>query len=108
MTSPRFPEPPPSHPPTPLDQIDRLLARLDSKKDAWLQVTIAQRIAFLDAARTALQAEAAGWAAAISKVKGLSPDEQLHGEDWLTGPMTLARNVRLLIDALKADGQPRP
>lgn len=108
MTSPRFPEPPASHPPTPLVELDRILDRLDAKKDAWLRVTIPQRIAFLEAARTALQREAHAWARAISAMKGITPDETLHGEDWLGGPMTTARNIRLLVDALKAGGQPRP
>lgn len=108
MTSPRFPESPPSRPPTPLAELDRILERLSSKKDAWLEVSLPQRIAYLKAARDALQREAEAWARAISAVKGLSPDETLHGEDWLAGPMTTARNIRLLIDALEAGGQPRP
>lgn len=85
-----------------------MLERLDAKKDAWLEVGIPQRIAYLEAAQRALQEDAAAWARTISAVKGLSPDEELHGEDWLAGPMTLARNIRLLVDALKAGGQPRP
>jgi acyl-CoA reductase-like NAD-dependent aldehyde dehydrogenase len=108
MTSPRFPEPPPSRPATPTAELDRILDRLVAKKDAWLQVTLPQRIAFLESARDNLQREADGWARTISQLKGIEPDDVLHGEDWLAGPMTLARNIRLLITALKAGGQPKP
>ncbi len=108
MTSPRFPEPPPSVPATPVARIDELLARLHDKKDAWAKLSIPQRVAYLEDAQKNLQREAEAWARAISQLKGISPDDVLAGEDWLAGPMTTARNIRLLIDALKAGGQPKP
>jgi acyl-CoA reductase-like NAD-dependent aldehyde dehydrogenase len=108
MTSPLFPEAPPSRPPTPLPELDRLLDRLSTRKDAWAQLGIPQRIAFLEAAREGVQREASAWARTMSSLKGLSPEENLHGEDWLAGPMNMARNIRLLIDALRAGGQPKP
>ena len=38
MSSPSFPEPPAAVPPTPLDEIDRRVARVAKRKDDWLQV----------------------------------------------------------------------
>lgn len=108
MTSPRFPEPPPSVPATPVAEVDKQLQRVASQKDAWLRVSLPQRIALLEAAQQGVQQQAAPWVAALNALKGLSPDESAAGEDWLAGPMTTARNIRLLIDALKQGGQPKP
>jgi len=37
----------------------------------------------------------------MAPVKGLSPEDHLAGEEWLAGPATTARNIRLLIEALE-------
>src|SRR4051812_30625728 len=108
MTSPRFLEPPPSIPATPVAELDKQLARLADKKDAWAKLPIPQRIAYLEDAAKNLQREAEGWVKAINAMKGIAPDESVAGEDWLAGPMTTARNIRLLIDALKQGGHPAP
>lgn len=108
MSSPRFPEPPPSVPPTSVADVDALLARLVAKKDAWVKTSIAERIKLLEAVRVALTNEAAAWAATVSRVKGISVDEPLHGEDWLAGPVVTMRNIQQLKKALASNGQPKP
>ncbi len=108
MTSPSFPAPPPSIPPTSIDAVDALVAKLAAKKDAWVKTTIAERIQLLEAVKSGIMKEAATWAAALSKVKGIEPGSSLAGEDWLAGPVTTVRNVRLLIEALQQNGQPKP
>ena len=47
MPSPAFQEPPAPVPPTPKARVDELVARVASKKDAWLVVGIAQRLDYL-------------------------------------------------------------
>ena len=108
MTSPNFPEPPPSIPATSTDKIEAMVQALASKKDAWVKTSIAERIALLEKVKDGVMAEAAAWAQAISKLKGLDPSSSLQGEDWLAGPVTTVRNVRMLIDALHQNGQPKP
>jgi len=108
MSSPRFPEPPPSVPPTPRADVDALVERLKAKKDAWVKVGIPERIKLLEQIRVDLIAEAAAWARTISRLKGLTPDEPLHGEDWLAGPVVTMRNVQQLKKALHEGGQPNP
>jgi acyl-CoA reductase-like NAD-dependent aldehyde dehydrogenase len=108
MSSPLFPEPPPSIPPTPVAAVDALLARLVAKKDAWVATGIPERLALLEQVRAALATEAAAWAATMSRVKGIQVDDPLHGEDWLAGPVVMMRNVQQLKRALAANGQPRP
>jgi acyl-CoA reductase-like NAD-dependent aldehyde dehydrogenase len=108
MTSPRFPEPPASVPATPIARIDELVERVASKKDAWAQLAIPQRIAYLEAAQKGVQEQAEAWVKALNQLKGIDPNDVMAGEDWLAGPMTTARNIRLFIEALKQGGQPKP
>ena len=108
MSSPSFPEPPPSVPPTSVADVDALLARLVAKKDAWVKTSIPERLALLERIRVDLKNEAAAWAATVSRVKGIGVDDPLHGEDWLAGPVVTMRNVQQLKKALQANGQPKP
>jgi len=108
MASPRFPEPPPSVPATPIADVDAILQRLAAKKDQWVKTGIPERIKLLEAIRTAIIAEADAWTRTISRLKGIDPSSPLHGEDWLAGPVVTVRNVQQLIKALHAGGQPKP
>lgn len=108
MSSPRFPEPPPAVPATPIPQVDAAVARLLGRKDAWVDVDIPRRIALLRACIDGLGAVAADWSAACCKAKGIDPDSALAGQEWLAGPMAVMRNLRLLVESLEAGGQPRP
>jgi acyl-CoA reductase-like NAD-dependent aldehyde dehydrogenase len=108
MTSPKFPEPPPSIPATPVEQIEALVQQLSAKKEAWVKTPVAERLRLLEKVKEGVMKESAAWAQAISALKGLDPSSSLQGEDWLAGPVTTVRNVRMLIDALKQNGQPKP
>jgi acyl-CoA reductase-like NAD-dependent aldehyde dehydrogenase len=108
MTSPKFPEPPAAVAPTSIAEVDAAVARVAARRDAWLGTGIEARIALLRRCLLGVTEVASGWAADMCRVKGLSPDEPLAGEEWLGGPVTTARNIRLLIEALQAGGQPRP
>ena len=108
MTSPTFPEPPPAIPPTPIADVDAAVARVASKKDAWLAVSIPRRIEYLRACLRGTAEAAEAWVRDGSRRKGVAEGDVLEGEEWLAGPMTTLRNVRLLIDALEQGGQPRP
>lgn len=108
MASPRFPEPPHSVPPTPIEEADRLLDRLYNRRAAWVEQTIPQRIELLKRCIPTTLAAAPAWVAAAARAKGLAADDNRVGEEWLAGPMPLVRNLRLLIEALEADASPRP
>jgi len=107
MSSPRFPEPPPVIPPTPLDKVDAMVERVASKKDEWVRVTLPRRITYLRGCLAGVLEVAEAWVRDGCKRKGIDLDTPLAGEEWLAGPMTTARNLRLLIDALEQGGQPR-
>lgn len=107
MASPDFPEPPPAVPATSIDALDEIVDRLDAQKDAWIDTPIDERIALLDACLKTSVAAGQGWVDAAARAKGLGPDDGRRGEEWLAGPMALTRNIRMLRDALKANGQPK-
>lgn len=108
MSSPDFPEPPPSVPPTTLEACDAAVERLYAARDRWVATAIPTRLALLRRCAEDLQAVAPEWVAAAARAKGHAPGSGGEGEEWLGGPMTTMRNVRLLVEALEAGGQPQP
>ena len=52
--------------------------------------------------------KAAPRVAAVCQAKGIDPESQQAGEAWFLRPATTIRNIRLFIDTLEANGQPRP
>jgi len=107
MTSPRFPEPPAAIAPTSLSDVDAAVERVAAKKKIWVDTSIPERIALLRHCLAGVATAAPAWVRDVCAVKGISPDDTLAGEEWLAGPATTARNVRLLIQALEANGQPK-
>src|SRR4029079_19787791 len=107
MTSPRFPEPPAAVPPTPIAEVDAAVERLARNKKAWIDTGIPEHIALLQEGLAGVAAVAEDWVRDMCRVKGLSPDETLAGEEWLAAPATTARTIRMLIGALRAGGQPK-
>ncbi len=103
-----FPEPPTPHAPSTLAEVDARLELLASRKDAWLSVTIEQRIEHLRKATQGVLQVAEAWVSGGARLKGLSPEDPLAGEEWLAGPMATVRNLRLLREALEARGTPPP
>ncbi len=87
-------------------ELDEAVARVAAKKDAWLAVTLTERIAYLKKCLAGLLAVAPGWVEDICRIKGIVPGDVLEGEEWIAGPWTTIRNVRLLIHALEHGGHP--
>lgn len=107
MASPDFPEPPPAVPATPLDKVDAAVARLHANAEKWVDTSIPRRIELLESCVVTTLEAAEGWVETARRAKGIPDGDQRIGEEWLGGPMTLVRNIRLLIDSLKEGGQPQ-
>ncbi|MET0384781.1 MAG: aldehyde dehydrogenase family protein [Polyangiales bacterium] len=107
MTSPSFPEVKVSIPATPIAELDAVVEKLAGAKLRWVQTKIPERIALLRECLAGLPPVAADWVRDMCAVKGLSPESNLAGEEWIVGPATTARNIRILIRALEAGGQPK-
>jgi acyl-CoA reductase-like NAD-dependent aldehyde dehydrogenase len=101
-----FPEPPAIMAPTPIAEVDAAVLRVASRKDAWPGVGIPERIAYLERAMAGMTAVAPRWAEAGARAKGIDPVSSQAGEEWLTGPWQVMRNLRLLRRALSHNGNP--
>lgn len=102
-----FPTPPKAAEPTSFEDIDKALDRLDKAKDAWLLVTPEKRAILLRECLTDLLVLGDEWVAKSCLAKGLEKGQNEEGEEWISNYMPVIRNIRLLIDAMKANGQPK-
>src|SRR5688572_25080648 len=89
MTSPAFPEPPPSVPATLFADVDSALQKLSSRKDAWARLGIPERMRYLEAIKSGVLDVAQAWVDAGCRAKGISDGSLLAGEEWFSGPMTV-------------------
>jgi acyl-CoA reductase-like NAD-dependent aldehyde dehydrogenase len=88
--------------------LDPVVNRVAARKDAWVRVGIPERIRLLRSAIAGVLEVADEWVRLSCAAKGLDPTSPAAGEEWIAGPMTTVRNLRLLVEALEAGGQPRP
>ncbi|MBX3189534.1 MAG: aldehyde dehydrogenase [Labilithrix sp.] len=103
-----FREPTPQTPPTKLADVDAAIDRLHAKKDAWIAVGIPERIRLLERCIESIVAVSEQWGEIGAAIKGLAPADVLAGEEWVAGILPTVRNARLLVEALRQGGQPRP
>jgi acyl-CoA reductase-like NAD-dependent aldehyde dehydrogenase len=94
--------------PTSCEAADRAINRLASRKDAWVQVAIPERLEYLQQCMEGVMQVAEAWAIAACTHKGIDPATALAGEEWMTGPLATLLNLRLLKQTLEAGGQPQP
>ena len=104
MASPKFPEPPAAVPPTPIPEIDRLIDRLEGRKQAWVEVGVGERIRLLERCIEHTLRGAGAWVADACRAKGIPDSSPQTGEEWLGGPVTTLRNMRLFVEALRHGG----
>ncbi|UBF25970.1 aldehyde dehydrogenase family protein [Kovacikia minuta CCNUW1] len=95
-------------PPTPIEQIDAIAHRLSKRKNDWLQVSISDRIAYLQRCIATVTEAAEVWAETACRAKGIAATATLAGEEWLLGPSLVLWNLQQLIKTLEANGQPKP
>jgi len=88
--------------------INAAIALLQASKHPWAALPIPARLDLLHRCLAGTVAVAEDWAIAACRAKGIDPETPLAGEEWLLGPVGLLLNLRLLIQALEAGGQPRP
>jgi acyl-CoA reductase-like NAD-dependent aldehyde dehydrogenase len=93
---------------TDFSSIDRAIADLHSHRDRWAQVSISQRLAYLQTCLDRLLSIAHDWSQAACQAKGIDPQANLAGEEWISGPISIVRNLRLLMTSLQAGGQLAP
>lgn len=87
--------------PTIREELDRSLAELRTSKQRWAKSPIAQRIQLIDDLLVSVRQSAAAWVRSGQEAKGLEPESPQGGEEWLSGPYLVARNLRLLRRSLQ-------
>lgn len=106
MTSPDFATVAPRVSSTPTAQVNAIVSRLAARKHEWPRIGTRERAALLDRCVKSTLGISREWVRAACEAKGIDPASPRAGEEWLGGPMTTIRNVRLLADAMRADGEP--
>ncbi len=92
-------------PPTPKPGLDRAVADLASRAEAWSSTGISDRIELLDSLHTDFAGVAHRWAQACIEAERLPPANPAAGEEWLAGPYFILRNLRLLRASLEQIAQ---
>lgn len=81
---------------------------LRDHRQKWLEVGTSRRVLYVETCRQALRRLSSRWANTAALAKGLAEDSPLVGEEWMLGPLIVARGLRLLERALLARGRPFP
>ncbi|MGO8948961.1 MAG: aldehyde dehydrogenase family protein [Ktedonobacterales bacterium] len=90
--------------------MDRAIARLKERKDAWVTLSLSKKIAYLQQMQRRTEAVAERWVAAAVEAKGIPADSPIAGEEWVSGPWALLYALTCYIDTLQAiqkTGKPR-
>lgn len=100
--SPTEPTQPPAYP-LDSDRLDTAIASLDSGIQQWANLSLSQRAQLLERTHESIARNVARWTRTATDIKGLHPDSQLTGEEWISGPYaalagfsTVAASVRAL------------
>ena len=81
--------------------LDRAVETLAAGKQRWAERSVADRLDLLYACRRAWVRVAPEMVRAGCLAKGLDPDAPESAEEWLSGPLSIVRNIRLLIQSLE-------
>ncbi len=92
------------------DEMDSAISSLQQHKEAWIRVSVNERIALVDALLRDFAAIAPRWVEMALKAKGIGPDSPVAGEEWGAGAWPVAKQLRQLRQALvdiASSGHPR-
>lgn len=87
---------------------DRAIATLAARRAAWVRVAPADRARLLRRCITGVLETAPQWVRDACVQRSIDPASPLAGEEWISGPMTVVRHLRLYAEALEAGGRPKP
>jgi acyl-CoA reductase-like NAD-dependent aldehyde dehydrogenase len=88
--------------------VDAAIAHLQSRKDVWTHVSIADRIHYLKQCMDGVRVVSDRWTKTACNAKGIDPNSPLAGEEWIASVVTTLLNLRSLVKTLEADGQRQP
>ena len=88
--------------------LDGTISRVSAARDAWVHTGIPERVALLEQCIRGVLAVANDWVRTACLAKGIDPRSPVAGEEWISGPMTTTRTLRLLSESIAAGGAPKP
>lgn len=91
-----------SHAATDNAELDATLAKLKRNAEPFARLSPAARAGLLRECMPLVWRVAEEWVRAACEAKGIDFNDTASSEEWLGGPMTTLRNVRLLAEALDA------
>ncbi|MEX2627438.1 MAG: aldehyde dehydrogenase family protein, partial [Ilumatobacteraceae bacterium] len=106
-----IPEPQRGIPPTSHEDLDAALATLRDRAAAWIGTDVDARLELLAELMDDTLGAAPDWTLAAAGAKGIRRDSPLMGEDWISGPVMVLRNLQLLartLEQVRDTGRPRP
>ena len=80
--------------------MDAAVRTLQERKDAWVNVSVRERIALIDHLIHDFHALQERWVAACLQAKGLTAQSSAAGEEWATGPYATLKHLRQLRSSL--------
>ena len=80
--------------------MDAAVRTLQERKDAWVNVSVRERIALIDHLIHDFHALQDRWVAACLQAKGLTAQSPAAGEEWATGPYATLKHLRQLRSSL--------
>ena len=98
--SPQFPTVSGSIQSSSQDEMDAALQTLYTQKNAWVALSIPERIVILNRLIRDFAAIAPRWVAACIKAKGIAPDSPTVAEEWGAGVWPVMKNLRQLRQSL--------
>lgn len=80
--------------------VDQALGELVEGQKAWAQITLGQRRQILQRVQALAVQHGSAWVDAAVQIKQLDPGSPLVGEEWISGPYSLASGAGALADSL--------
>lgn len=97
-------------PPSSRQALDLAVEELRAHAAEWASLSLSDRIALVEELQRDVARVAERWATLSLQAKGIVSEEPASGEEWITGPYLVLRNLRLLRRSLAdiaAHGRPR-
>jgi acyl-CoA reductase-like NAD-dependent aldehyde dehydrogenase len=97
-------------PPSSRQALDLAVEEMRAHAAEWAGLSVSELIALVEDLQRDVAGVAERWATLSLQAKGITPQEPAAGEEWITGPYLVLRNLRLLRRSLAditAHGRPR-
>jgi hypothetical protein len=82
-------------------ELDSAVETVAGKATEFARLSVADKIRLLRETIPGVVAAADGWIASACSAKGINPSSTTSGEEWIAGPITTVRNLRLLADSME-------